>query len=66
MKVQTKIKKILESDASRNLKIMQLQTLGLKTFAGSPLQKLVIATYQALRDEMPYHNLKVEDFYQTK
>ncbi len=49
MKTETAIARIMRSDASTALKISKLQTLALRTFASSPNQKLVVATYQALQ-----------------
>ena len=52
MKTETAIKRIMDNaDWSDSLKILKLQNLALRTFASSPNQKLVIATYQALQSE---------------
>ena len=51
MKPETKMARILASEASPKLKIMQLQTLALRCFASSPMQKEVVATYKRLMAE---------------
>jgi|HubBroStandDraft_5_1064220.scaffolds.fasta_scaffold1743116_2 hypothetical protein len=51
MKVETAIKRIVDNaEWPTSLKILKLQNLALRTFASSPNQKLVIATYQALQN----------------
>ena len=50
-KVQTRITRILASDAPNRLKVMKLQTLALRCMASSPIQKDVIAAYKALEQE---------------
>lgn len=50
MKTETAIKRIIDNaEWADSLKILKLQNLALRTFASSPNQKLVIATYQGLQ-----------------
>ncbi len=51
MRVEKAVAKILESDATKQLKISKLQTLALRCFASSPNQKMVTATYEALQND---------------
>ena len=49
MRAETKMRRILESDASDRLKVLRLQTLALRCLASSPIQKEVIAAYKAIQ-----------------
>jgi len=51
MTTQTRITRILTSDATNTLKILRLQNLAFRCMASSPNQKAVIAAYKALEQE---------------